>query len=90
MLFLVVDRVRPGVGPEELERVIPPHIEWLKEMMAGGVVVQAGKWGDLGGAYVVRAEGLREAEALVEGDPLLASGLVTWDVAEFWPMAEMG
>ena len=68
--------------------VIPPHVQWLKERIADGTVVQAGKWGDKGGIAIIRAGSLSEAMETLERDPLVVSGLITFDIDELNPMIE--
>ncbi|MEJ2255072.1 MAG: YciI family protein [Nitrospirota bacterium] len=66
---------------------MPPHVEWLRQRMAEGKVLQAGKWGDIGGMWVLEAGSIEEARALVEQDPLISSGLTTYELAEFFPLS---
>jgi len=86
MTFLFVNRVRPDASPADLADVIPPHIQWLKARMSEGSVTLAGKWGEIGGAVLAEVGSLAAAKEMFEADPLVASGLVDWDVAEFHPL----
>jgi uncharacterized protein YciI len=47
--------------------------------------VQAGKWGDNGGMIVVKAESRGEADKIVNEDPLVEAGLITFETAELHP-----
>ncbi|MEJ2184116.1 MAG: YciI family protein [Nitrospirota bacterium] len=87
MTILMINRVKAGTRPEDLQHVIPPHVEWLRQRMAEGKVLQAGKWGDIGGMWVLEAGSIEEARALVEQDPLISSGLTTYELAEFFPLS---
>ena len=89
MIFLFVNRVRPEVSPEALAAVIPAHARWIDEQLAAGTVAQAGKWGEIGGAVFYRADSLEQAEALAAEDPLVSSGLITNEIARFWPLREL-
>lgn len=89
MYFLFVDTVNPGVTEAELGRVIPPHLDWLKDQFTAGTVVQAGKWGDIGGMVLYRADSLEQARALVETDPLVTSGLIEYQLDVFYPLKEI-
>ena len=89
MFFLFIDTINPGVTEAELGRVIPAHIDWLNDQFAAGAIVQAGKWGDIGGMVIYRAESLDQAQALVETDPLVASGLIEYRLDVFYPMKEL-
>lgn len=54
----------------------------MKQQLAAGVLVQAGKWGDNGGMIVVKAESRGEADKIINQDPLVQSGLITFETAE--------
>ncbi len=82
MYFLSVNKIKPDVDRTQLNRVIPLHREWVKEQIKAGRVVQAGKWGDRGGIIVVKAESRAEADRLVDQDPLVREGLITFETDE--------
>ncbi len=89
MYFLAVNKVKQNVEPAKIGAVIPPHVQWLKECVAEGTVVQAGKWGDSGGISIVRADSLTDAMEILKNDPLVQSGLITFETAELHPLVEM-
>ena len=66
--YLVLLMRRPGFD----EALVAPHIAFLDELRAQGLLELNGGFGDRsGGAYLLRGVGsLAEAEAIVERDPL--------------------
>lgn len=84
-LALVYDYV-----PDVLERRAPhreAHLAWLGEWHADGRLLAAGPLGEppVGGLFILRADA--DAEALVQGDPYIAAGIVTsWRVLP-WTLA---
>ncbi len=54
-------------------------------MLSGGKIVQAGKWGDSGGMAIFQAEDITDAEKILNEDPLIKSGLVTFELARLYP-----
>ncbi len=85
MYYLSINTFKEGVGSEEIGKVIPLHKEWIREMIASGAVVQAGKWGAAGGVVILKAESHAEAEGLLRNDPLIGSGLVNYELGAFHP-----
>lgn len=82
MYFMSINKLRPGIDHALFNRVIGPHREWVKQQLAAGVLVQAGKWGDNGGMIIVKAASRQEADRIVDQDPLAQSGLITFETAE--------
>ncbi len=85
MYFLSINKVKKDADRAQIGKVISGHIQWIKEQIIAGKVVQAGKWGDAGGMAIIRAKDLAEAESIVNRDPLLISGLITAETAGFYP-----
>jgi uncharacterized protein YciI len=85
MFFLAINRAKPGVEPEALGEVIPAHIGWVKSRIAEGKVIQTGKWGDLGGISVVKADSEEEARRILAEDPIVQSGLFSIEMGRFFP-----
>lgn len=80
--FLSVNHIKTGVDAAMLNDVIVRHRLWAKDRLAAGVLVQAGKWGDHGGMIIVRAATREEADRIVDEDPLVQAGIVTFETAE--------
>lgn len=87
MYFLAVNRNKSDMDPQEFAAVIPAHVEWIERHIASGDLAQAGKWGDIGGMWVIKADSRSQAEELLAGDPLVMSGLCSLELARFWPVA---
>ena len=82
MYFMSINKIRSDADRERLNKTIPLHREWARQQLAAGVLVQAGKWGDHGGMIVVRAETREEADKVVDQDPLVQAGLITFETAQ--------
>ncbi len=85
MYFMTINRFKPNLNPDEIGKVIPLHISWIKGRIASGEVVQAGKWGNSGGMAILTAKDISEAEMILSSDPLVKSGLITFELAQFYP-----
>lgn len=78
------------------DAVVPAHLAWLRTLEAAGHQPSSGYWGDrkgqnghgAGGMLLFQAASMAEAEALVQGDPLIQHGCVRWTLHEWrlvWP-----
>jgi len=85
MYFMSINKFKPNPDPALINKTIPVHREWVKQQIAKGVIVQAGKWGDSGGMIVIKAQTREEADRLADQDPLVLSGLITFETAELHP-----
>jgi uncharacterized protein len=85
MYFMSINKIKPDADRTLLNKVIPEHREWAKQQLEAGVLLQAGKWGDRGGMIVVRADSMAEAEKVVDQDPFVKAGLITFETAELQP-----
>jgi len=85
MYFMSINKFRPDADRAQISKTIPLHREWARLQLAAGVLVQAGKWGDHGGMIVVRAETREEADKVVDQDPLVQAGLITFETAQLHP-----
>lgn len=50
-----------------------------------GEIVQAGKWGETGGMAIIMAENIDEAKKILQDDPLIKSGAVSFIIDRFYP-----
>jgi len=82
MYFMSINKFKTDADRAQIGKAIPLHREWAKQQLAAGVLVQAGKWGDHGGMIVVRAETREEADKVVNQDPLVQAGLITFETAQ--------
>ncbi|USG64337.1 YciI family protein [Brevibacillus ruminantium] len=63
---------------------IPDHRSYLQELREGGSLVSAGGFPDqTGGAYVLQAETLEEAAAIVHQDPMYLEGQCLYQIKEW-------
>ena len=85
MYFMSINNIKPGGDWTQINKAILLHREWAKKQLAAGVLVQAGKWGDNGGMIVVKAESREEADNVVNEDPLVEAGFITFETAELHP-----
>ena len=76
--YLVMLMRRPQLDPA----VVSQHRAFLDELRAQQRIELSGPFGDgSGGAYLLRAESLPEAQAMVHRDPAYTSG--GWDVTVY-------
>ena len=87
MYFMSINKFKPGADRALISKAIPAHREWAKKQLAAGVLVQAGKWGDHGGMIVIKAGTREEADRVVDQDPLVEEGLITFETAQLHPAA---
>jgi uncharacterized protein YciI len=85
MYFMSINKFKPGADRAQINKAVPLHRAWAKKQLAAGVLVQAGKWGDHGGMIIVRAKTREEADRVVNQDPLVEAGLITFETAELHP-----
>jgi uncharacterized protein YciI len=85
MYFLFVDKIKKDADHARFPQVIPGHIAWIEQQMQAGHLVQAGRWGEIGGIMVFRGEEEAAIRELLKSDPLVASGLIEWDLAPYHP-----
>ncbi|HEY1688395.1 MAG TPA: YciI family protein [Solirubrobacteraceae bacterium] len=76
--------------PDVLERRAPhreAHLAWLAEWQQDGRLIAAGVLGDppVGALFILRAD--VDAEALMDGDPYIAAGIVTSSRTLPWTLA---
>lgn len=78
--FLVITLRRPQFDPA----VIAPHYAHLDRLREAGVLELSGPFPDkTGGAYIVRAPSLEDAQAIAFADPLHTSGASEVSVREW-------
>jgi uncharacterized protein YciI len=85
MYFMSINKFKSDADRAVIGKVIPLHREWAKQQLAAGNLVQAGKWGDRGGMIIVKAESMTEAGKIVDQDPLVQAGLITYETAQLYP-----
>lgn len=69
-------------GPHFDPAFVQPHKDFVEGLRAGGRLEMTGAFGDKsGGAYLMRAADLAEAQAIAEQDPAHTSG--GWDITVY-------
>jgi uncharacterized protein len=85
MYFMSINKFKPDADRALVNKVLPAHREWARQQLAAGTLVQAGKWGNAGGMIVIKADSMAQAEKIVDQDPLVVAGLITFETAELHP-----
>lgn len=76
--YLVMTIRRPALNPA----MVQPHKDYLEGLRAGGRIELCGAFSDQsGGAYILFAESLAEAQAIAHEDPGHLSG--GWDITVY-------
>lgn len=76
--YLVMTIRRPTLDPA----MVQPHKDYLEGLRAGGRIELCGAFSDQsGGAYILHAEHLEEAQAIAHADPGHLSG--GWDITVY-------
>jgi len=71
------------------DQYVPAHIDYVKKLVAEGHKARSGYWGDFGGGMLLfEAESLEEAQMIVENDPLIKNGCVTYELHEWCIVVE--
>jgi len=85
--YLVIAMRRPGFDPD----VVAPHLAYLGDLHARGLLASSGGFADgSGGAYVLQGvDSLAEAQAIADADPLVLTGNSDLAVRE-WKLADRG
>lgn len=77
--YVILLRRNPGadITPELMRR----HVEHLKRLEERGQLVLCGPFSDrTGGMTIIRAVSLEAAQAVAQADPLVSSGMETYEV----------
>jgi uncharacterized protein YciI len=85
MYFMSINKFKLDADRVKINKTILLHREWAKQQLAAGVLVQAGKWGDLGGMIIIKAESREEADRVVNQDPLVEAGVITFETDQLHP-----
>ncbi len=85
MFYLSINQIKKSIQPEIIKETVPKHIQWIKQQITAGSIVQAGKWGETGGMCIIKAESKQIATDLMEEDPLIIAGISEMNLAEFYP-----
>ncbi|KKD36501.1 MAG: YciI family protein [Limnoraphis robusta] len=71
------------------DQYVPAHIAYVKDLIAKGHKAKTGYWGRRGGGMLLfEAASKEEAKAIVEQDPLVQNGCVTYELLEWCVVVE--
>jgi uncharacterized protein YciI len=71
------------------DQYVPAHVDYVKKLIAQGHKARTGYWGDLGGGMLLfEADSLEEAQLIVDSDPLVKNGCVTYELHEWCVVVE--
>ena len=71
------------------DQYVSPHVDYVKKLIAQGYKARSGYWGDLGGGMLLfEADSLEEAQKIIDNDPLVKNGCVTYELHEWCLVAE--
>ncbi len=77
------------VSKPKFDQFVGAHVAYVKQLIDKGHQARTGYWAKKGGGMLVfTAESMAEAEAIVEADPLIANGCVTYELYEWCIVAE--
>ena len=83
MFILLVTYTAPL---DEIDALLPKHLEWLKAHKEDGVFLAGGrKVPRDGGVILASAATRQEAESIAASDPFVRAGIATTEVIEFAP-----
>ncbi len=67
------------VDRDAFDKHVPAHLEYIRSLRAQGRFVESGYWTEeAGGMMLFEAASFAEAQQIVEADPLIANGCVTY------------
>lgn len=92
--YIVDTRLKDGVSPGEMMKVLPDHLAYQIEIEKNGTLFAAGPvdgedGGRVGGMIVYRAGSFEAARAIADADPMHAQGMRTYTINK-WTLNEGG
>ncbi|EAW34600.1 YciI family protein [Lyngbya sp. PCC 8106] len=71
------------------DQYVPAHVAYVKDLIAKGHKAKTGYWGKRGGGMLLfEAASKEEAKAIVEQDPLVQNGCVSYELLEWCVVVE--
>lgn len=72
------------VDKPRFDQFVPAHVAYVKALIAKGHQAKTGYWSERGGGMLLfQAASLDEAKDIVEADPLIQNGCVTYELHEW-------
>ncbi|AFZ51509.1 YciI family protein [Dactylococcopsis salina] len=83
-------KIESGIVEKPIfDQYVPAHVEYVRKLIANGHQARTGYWGDMGGGMLLfEAESLEEAQTIVENDPLVKNGCVTYELHQWCIVVE--
>lgn len=86
--FVMIRRI---AAPEKIDAYLDSHLAFMVDLEKKGDLVAAGPLsgddGDItGGLVIVRADSMAAAEAMLEGDPFISAGIMSYELAKWRPL----
>ena len=75
------------------QEFVRKHLEWVMGLKRKGINITSGYLIDEnkvpggGGLLILQANSFEEAQSLIKSDPIIISGLVSWQLQEWIPVA---
>ena len=82
---MIVATVTYRAAPAEIDAARPAHMEWLKQGMADGRLLAAGRQVPMVGGVLLARGGIDEIKAWCATDPYVTAGLAEYGFVEFTP-----
>ena len=89
MYYLAINRLKVDSDQDQLKQYMPQHQEWVEDLIKQKLMVQAGKWGSVGSAFLFKAESIEKAHTILAKDPLMLYDLVDYQMHDFHPEVEI-
>ncbi|NEO86637.1 MAG: hypothetical protein F6J87_20620 [Spirulina sp. SIO3F2] len=72
------------VDKATFDQYVPAHCQYVKQLIEQGHQARTGYWAEKGGGMLLfEADSLQEAQTIVENDPLIQNGCVTYELHEW-------
>jgi len=72
------------VDKPTFDQYVPAHLAFVKDLIAAGHQAKTGYWQERGGGMLLFwADSLEEAKTIVEQDPLICNGCVSYELHEW-------
>lgn len=83
-------KIEKGIVEKPIfDQYVPAHVDYVKTLIAKGHHARTGYWGDFGGGMLLfEADSLEQAQEIVENDPLVKHGCVTYELHQWCIVVE--
>ncbi|MEB3340361.1 YciI family protein [Okeania sp.] len=83
-------KIEKGIVEKPIfDQYVPDHIAYVQELIAKGHKAKSGYWAKKGGGMLLfEAASMAEAEKIVAEDPLIKNNCVTYEIYQWYIVAE--